>query len=364
LSRCRSTTRHTSSSPPAPPATPSASCTLWAYGPATLPCAPLWHRQGADASPSDGGGAPCDRQGPLLQHKKEHIIHGGITRDDVVFQYTTTGWMMWNWLLGVLSVGATIVLFDGSPFKPDPVRIWKLVDELKCGRARVRAIGRRLRRADQRKARLLVLCLGRITVFGTSAKYLAALEEAKVSPKEHASLVTLKAIYSTGSPLHPDSFTYVYNHIKHDVMLSSITGTARAHTGPTSARGRLPYRARRRRVPARHPGGTDIVSLFAGHNTALPVYRGEVQCRCLGMKVESWTEDGASAGAWAAWGLPTKAAADRVHLASCECARHGRPVADWRGGRPRVHPAVPVHAGVLLERRRRHQVLPVLLFCS
>ena len=75
---------------------------------------------------------PSCGQGPLLQHKKEHVLHGDLKRTDVVFQYTTTGWMMWNWLVGVLSVGATIVLFDGSPFKPDPLRIWRLVDELKC----------------------------------------------------------------------------------------------------------------------------------------------------------------------------------------------------------------------------------------
>eukprot|EP00999_Lentomonas_sp_LEN2_P000508 NODE_150_length_2103_cov_81.247976_g126_i0.p1 GENE.NODE_150_length_2103_cov_81.247976_g126_i0~~NODE_150_length_2103_cov_81.247976_g126_i0.p1 ORF type:complete len:695 (+),score=130.23 NODE_150_length_2103_cov_81.247976_g126_i0:94-2085(+) len=172
--------------------------------------------------------------GPLIQHKKEHIIHGNMTRKDIVFQYTTTGWMMWNWLVSVLSVGATAVLFDGSPFKPDPLHLWSLMDKLG------------------------------VTIFGTSAKYIAALEEAGVVPSQHFELKELRAIFSTGSPLKPESFDYVYSKIKPDLLLGSITG------------------------------GTDIVSLFAGHNTNLPVYRGELQCRTLGMKVECWNEQGES----------------------------------------------------------------------
>ena len=132
-------------------------------------------------------------QGPLLQHKKEHVLHGDLKREDVVFQYTTTGWMMWNWLLGVLSVGATIVLFDGSPFKPDPLRIWHLVDELGYRRA----ADRQARRMIGARARSLTLLFtlpsplpsprardlsASVTVFGTSAKYLAALEEAHIEP--------------------------------------------------------------------------------------------------------------------------------------------------------------------------------------
>lgn len=170
--------------------------------------------------------------GPLLQHKKEHIVQGNLGRNDIVFQFTTTGWMMWAWLLSCLSVGSTIVLFDGSPFKPDPLFLWRLVDE----------VG--------------------ITAFGTSAKYIASLEEGGIKPGKECKLTTLKYIYSTGSPLKPESFDYVYRDIKSDVLLGSITG------------------------------GTDIVSLFACHNTTLPVYRGEIQCRGLGMAVECWNESG------------------------------------------------------------------------
>jgi len=166
--------------------------------------------------------------GLLLQLKKEHIIHGGLSKDDVFFYYTTTGWMMWNWLVAVLSVGATIVLWDGSPFKPSPGALWELVDELQ------------------------------ITHFGTSAKYIQSVMEVGYKPRETCNLSTLKAIYSTGSPLKPESYDFVYRDVKEDVLLGSITG------------------------------GTDICSLFAGHNVALPVYRGEIQCRCLGMKIEAW----------------------------------------------------------------------------
>ncbi|OBZ87295.1 Acetoacetyl-CoA synthetase [Choanephora cucurbitarum] len=166
----------------------------------------------------------------LLQLKKEHIIHGNMGPDDVFFYYTTTGWMMWNWLTAGLSVGATIVLWDGSPFKPAPISLWELSDELG------------------------------VTHFGTSAKYIQSLEEVGVHPMELCRLNSIKAIYSTGSPLKPESFDFVYNHIKKDVMLGSITG------------------------------GTDICSLFAGHNAALPVYRGEIQCICLGMNIQAWDE--------------------------------------------------------------------------
>lgn len=170
--------------------------------------------------------------GLLLQLKKEHIIHGGLSKDDVFFYYTTTGWMMWNWLVAVLSVGATIVLWDGSPFKPSPGALWELVDELQ------------------------------ITHFGTSAKYIQSVMEVGYKPRETCNLSTLKAIYSTGSPLKPESYDFVYRDVKEDVLLGSITG------------------------------GTDICSLFAGHNVALPVYRGEIQCRCLGMKIEAWDGQG------------------------------------------------------------------------
>jgi acetoacetyl-CoA synthetase len=170
--------------------------------------------------------------GLLLQLKKEHVIHGGLTKDDIFFYYTTTGWMMWNWLISVLSVGSTMVLFDGSPFKPSPAALWELVDELQ------------------------------ITHFGTSAKYIQSVMEVGYKPRESCNLSSLKAIYSTGSPLKPESYDFTYRDIKQDVLLGSITG------------------------------GTDICSLFAGHNVALPVYRGEIQCRCLGMKIEAWDGQG------------------------------------------------------------------------
>ncbi|RKP26658.1 hypothetical protein SYNPS1DRAFT_13889 [Syncephalis pseudoplumigaleata] len=166
--------------------------------------------------------------GMLLQHLKEHVIHGSMTSEDVFFQYTTTGWMMWNWLVAGLAVGCTIVLYDGSPFKPSPDVLWALVDELD------------------------------ISLFGTSAKYIQALQDAKYYPGREHRLDRLRTIYSTGSPLSPESFEFVYKEIKADLCLGSITG------------------------------GTDICSTFATNCDALPVYRGEIQCRALGMSIEAW----------------------------------------------------------------------------
>ncbi|KAJ3074420.1 hypothetical protein HDU98_011297 [Podochytrium sp. JEL0797] len=170
--------------------------------------------------------------GVLLQHKKEHIIHGGMTREDVFFYYTTTSWMMWQWLVGGLAAGATIVVYDGSPFKSAPTRLWDLADELK------------------------------ITHFGASAKYLQTVQELKQSPMTTHDLSSIRQIYSTGSPLHPEQYDYVYSSIKKDVLLGSITG------------------------------GTDICSLFAGHQVEGAVHRGEIMCRCLGMSIESWDDNG------------------------------------------------------------------------
>ncbi|KAF9190479.1 hypothetical protein BGZ51_006896 [Haplosporangium sp. Z 767] len=167
--------------------------------------------------------------GMLLQHKKEHILHGNLSSNDILFQYTTTGWMMWNWLVSGLTFGATIVLFDGSPFRPGPSALWDLVESEK------------------------------VTAFGTSAKYIQAIQDAGYYPNKHHSLKSLHSLYSTGSPLKPESFDFVYDQIKSNLLLGSITG------------------------------GTDICSLFASHNAALPVYRGEIQCRALGMKIEAWT---------------------------------------------------------------------------
>ncbi|CAG8493099.1 1411_t:CDS:2 [Diversispora eburnea] len=163
--------------------------------------------------------------GLLIQHKKEFIIHGNMSQDDIFFYYTTTGWMMWNWLISGLSIGCTIVLYDGSHFIPGPSVLWKLVEQ------------------------------ERLTIFGTSAKYIQSLQDVKYYPKKSHNLESLRIIFSTGSPLNPENFDFVYELIKKDILLGSIT---------------------------------DICSLFCGHNAALPVYRGEIQCICLGMKIEAW----------------------------------------------------------------------------
>jgi acetoacetyl-CoA synthetase len=170
--------------------------------------------------------------GTLIQHLKELVLHSDLTRDDVIFYFTTCGWMMWNWLVTSLAVGATIVLFDGSPFYPEPGALFKMSQDEK------------------------------ITVFGTSARYLAALEQAGSKPREQYDLTPLKAVLSTGSPLSSESFEYVYRDIKEDLCLSSISG------------------------------GTDIISCFALGNPTGPVYKNELQCRGLGMKVEVFDDAG------------------------------------------------------------------------
>ena len=170
--------------------------------------------------------------GTLLQHVKELGLHTDLTADDTLFYYSTCGWMMWNWLVSGLALGATLVLFDGSPFHPCPERLIDLID------------------AEN------------ISIFGTSAKYLAALEKAGERPGSSHSLSRLKAILSTGSPLSHESFEYVYREIKSDLCLSSISG------------------------------GTDIVSCFALGNPVLPVWRGELQCKGLGMDVQVWNDAG------------------------------------------------------------------------
>jgi len=170
--------------------------------------------------------------GTLLQHVKELGLHSDVGADDTLFYYTTCGWMMWNWLVSGLALGATLVLYDGSPFHPEPTRLIDLID------------------AEE------------ISVFGTSAKFIAALEKAGAKPRETHKLSRLKAILSTGSPLAHESFDYVYRDIKTDVCLSSISG------------------------------GTDIVSCFALGNPVSPVYRGEIQCKGLGMDVQVWNDAG------------------------------------------------------------------------
>src|SRR5688500_5389956 len=170
--------------------------------------------------------------GTLIQHLKELVLHTDLKREDRIFYYTTCGWMMWNWLVFSLAVGATLVLYDGSPSHPDGTALWDLADE----------VG--------------------ISVFGTSAKWISAIEKAGVKPRETHKLSQLRAILSTGSPLAPPSFDYVYERVKRDVQLSSISG------------------------------GTDIISCFALGNPAGPVWRGELQARGLGMAVDVFDEIG------------------------------------------------------------------------
>jgi acetoacetyl-CoA synthetase len=170
--------------------------------------------------------------GTLLQHVKEHRLHGDVKAGDRLFYFTTCGWMMWNWLVSGLASQATLLLFDGAPFIVRGRILWDFAEQ------------------------------ERMTHFGTSAKYIDALKKIALVPVKDYALDTVRAIFSTGSPLAPESFDYVYECIKHDVCLSSISG------------------------------GTDIVSCFAIGNPTLPVWRGELQCRGLGMAVEAYDDDG------------------------------------------------------------------------
>lgn len=172
--------------------------------------------------------------GTLIQHLKELRLHCDLKHEDTIFYFTTCGWMMWNWVVSSLAVGSTLVLFDGNPFYPAPDALLKMADELG------------------------------ITIFGTSAKYIASLEDAGVRPREISDFPKLKAITSTGSPLSNDSFEYVYREWKKDVQLSSIAG------------------------------GTDIISCFVLGNPLLPVYLGEIQCSGLGMNVDCFDLKGNS----------------------------------------------------------------------
>jgi acetoacetyl-CoA synthetase len=170
--------------------------------------------------------------GALLQHQKEQLLHTDLGRSDRLFYFTTCGWMMWNWLMSALATGATLVLYDGSPFHPDPGVLWRMAAE------------------------------ERVTVFGTSAKYLASLEKSGFAPAGTVDLTALRTLLSTGSPLLPDGFDFVYRSVKPDLQLASISG------------------------------GTDIVSCFALGCPIRPVYRGEIQCRGLGMAVEIFDDEG------------------------------------------------------------------------
>jgi len=172
--------------------------------------------------------------GTLLQHQKEHVLHTDIRRTDRVFYFTTCGWMMWNWLMSVLATGATVVLYDGSPFHPEPGALWRMAEQ------------------------------ERLNVFGTSAKFIAATAKSDFDPEGNVNLTSLRTILSTGSPLLPEHFDYVYQHVKGDVQLASISG------------------------------GTDIVACFALGSPTQPIYRGELQARGLGMRVEIFDDAGHS----------------------------------------------------------------------
>ena len=172
--------------------------------------------------------------GTLLQHLKEHELHVDLRRQDRLFFFTTCGWMMWNWLVSGLAVGATLVLYDGSPLYPDEGVLWRMAEE------------------------------EHVSIFGTSPKFLAALDKADYRPRERVALPALRTLISTGAPLAPEQFDFVYREIKSDLHLASISG------------------------------GTDIISSFCIGNPTAPVYRGELQCAGLGMAVDIVDEAGSS----------------------------------------------------------------------
>ena len=170
--------------------------------------------------------------GILLKHIVEHVLHGGHDADSVLFYFTTCGWMMWNWLVSGLMTGSALVLYDGSPFHPGPERLFALAE----------AEG--------------------VTHFGISAKYIDAVHKSGFEPAAHHDLSAMRTVYSTGSPLSPAGFDFVYERVKPDVHLASISG------------------------------GTDICGCFVGGNPLQPVWRGEIQGPILGMAVDVFDEDG------------------------------------------------------------------------
>jgi acetoacetyl-CoA synthetase len=170
--------------------------------------------------------------GTLIQHMKELMLHCDLRREDVIMYFTTCGWMMWNWLVSSLGVGATVVLYEGSPTHPDSRHLWRLADRLG------------------------------ITVFGTSPKYVAACQQADLRPGAEHDLSRLRAVLSTGSPLSAEKFVWVYENVQRDLMLGSICG------------------------------GTDIISCFMLGNPILPVYAGEIQSIGLGMDVHAFDGNG------------------------------------------------------------------------
>ena len=170
--------------------------------------------------------------GILIHHIKELMLHTDLKREDTIFYFTTCGWMMWNWLTSSLSVGATLVLFDGNPFYPHPGALWEMAQDEK------------------------------ITVFGTSAGYIAALQNTGIKPGDLYDLTSLRSVLSTGSPLSVEGFEFIYREVKADLQLASIAG------------------------------GTDLNGCFGLGNPLGPVYTGELQCRGLGMNVHAFNEEG------------------------------------------------------------------------
>jgi acetoacetyl-CoA synthetase len=170
--------------------------------------------------------------GTLLQHMKELMLHCDLHEGERIFYFTTCGWMMWNWLVSALGVGATVVLYEGNPGHPTMSRLWEMAERTK------------------------------LHIFGTSAKYISACQKAGIEPGKKHDLSALRCICSTGSPLSAELFEWTYEHVKPDLMLASICG------------------------------GTDIISCFILGNPMLPVYAGEVQCRGLAMDVHAWDDDG------------------------------------------------------------------------
>jgi acetoacetyl-CoA synthetase len=224
-----------------------------AAGSVTIPRAISWQALTADDAPLEFAATPFDHPlyilyssgttgapkcivhgagGTLLQHLKEHLLHTDLRRSDRLFYFTTCGWMMWNWLVSGLASGATLVLYDGAPSFPDAGALWRMAAE------------------------------EGVTVFGTSAKYLAGNAKAGLHPGRDFDLHRLRMVLSTGSPLAPESFDYVYQCVKAEVHLASISG------------------------------GTDIISCFLLGNPLLPVQRGELQCAGLGMAVAIHDEQG------------------------------------------------------------------------
>ena len=170
--------------------------------------------------------------GTLLQHFKEHALHTDLKREDVISYYTTCGWMMWNWLVSSLQLGASLYLYDGNPVYPNSEILWQKVEK------------------------------NNISVFGTSPRYLSIFQKQGIIPKDKFKLDSLRSILSTGSPLPEETFQWVYENVNSDVQLSSISG------------------------------GTDIISCFMLGNPTLPVHSGEIQCKGLGMKVEAFNDKG------------------------------------------------------------------------